>query len=131
MLIDNLNKTVKQFFGFGIVGVCNNLICLMVYYPIVFINADLYLLANILGFLISTLNAYVMNSHFVFKAKKFDKKSLVKTYCTYIISLGISTLLLYILVNRLGVDARLAPIFCLMITVPFNFLLNRIWVYRR
>lgn len=130
MLKDKLNKNFKQFIGFGIVGIFNNLICLAVYYPIVFINAELYLLANVCGFLISTLNAYIMNSKFVFKTKKFNKRSLAKTYCTYLISLGISTFLLYIMVNRLGIDAKLAPIFCLFITVPFNFLLNRLWVYR-
>lgn len=130
MLNDKLSKIAKQFVGFGIVGVFNNLISLGVYYLVIYFNTSWYLLGNVLGFLVSTLNAYIMNSRFVFKARKLDKGSLAKTYCTYIISLGISTLLLYVLVNKLQVDTRLAPIFSLMVTVPFNFILNRFWVYR-
>ena len=131
MLKDSLQKMAKQCVGFGIVGIFNNLICLAVYYLVIYFNASWYLFGNVLGFLVSTLNAYIMNSKFVFKAKKFDKLNLGKTYCAYLISLGISTLLLYVLVNKLQVDARLAPIFSLMVTVPFNFILNRFWVYNR
>ena len=131
MLKDSLQKMAKQFVGFGIVGIFNNLICLAVYYLVIYFNSSWYLFVNVLGFLVSTLNAYIMNSKFVFKAKKFDKLNLGKTYCAYLISLGISTLLLYVLVNKLQVDARLAPIFSLMVTVPFNFILNRFWVYNR
>jgi len=129
-LKDNLPKTVKQLLGFSVVGVFNNLIFLAVYYLVIYFNTRWYLIGNILGFLVSTLNAYMMNSKFVFKAEKLNKKSLVKTYCTYIMSLGISTLLLYVLVNRLDIDASIAPIISLMITIPFNFLMNRFWVYR-
>lgn len=131
MLKDSLQKMARQFVGFGIVGIFNNLICLAVYYLVIYFNASWYLFGNVLGFLVSTLNAYIMNSKFVFKAKKLDKRNLGKTYCAYLISLGISTLLLYVLVNKLQVDARLAPIFSLMVTVPFNFILNRFWVYNR
>lgn len=131
MLKDSFQKIARQFVGFGIVGIFNNLICLAVYYLVIYFNASWYLFGNVLGFLVSTLNAYIMNSKFVFKAKKFDKRNLGKTYCAYLISLGISTLLLYVLVNKLQVDARLAPIFSLMVTVPFNFILNRFWVYNR
>ncbi len=130
MLNDKLSKIAKQFVGFGIVGVFNNLISLGVYYLVIYFNTSWYLLGNVLGFLVSTLNAYLMNSKFVFKARQFDKQTLVKTYCTYIISLGISTLLLYLLVDCFQIDARIAPIFSLMVTVPFNFILNRFWVYR-
>lgn len=129
MLKDRLYKIVKQFVGFGIVGVFNNLIFLAIYYLVIYFNTSWYLIGNVLGFLVSTLNAYFMNSKFVFKAKKYNRKKLFKTYCIYIASLGISTLLLFVLVNKLNIDTRLAPIFCLMVTVPFNFVLNRKWVY--
>ena len=125
----DLNKIIKQIFGFGIVGFLNNAICLLVYYLVIFLDSDWYLLANALGFIISTLNAYIMNSKFVFKASDFKKKHLLKTYCTYLISFGISTLMLYILVNKINIDVGVAPILSLTVTVPFNFLMNRFWIY--
>lgn len=129
-----VKKTVLQIIRFGFVGVLNNLISLVVYYIVVFIRQDIYLLGNALGFLVSTLNAYVWNSRFVFRSGERPSKGkgeLLKTYCVYAVSLCISTLLLYILVDLLRVSTKIAPICSLMVTVPFNFVLNKLWIYRK
>lgn len=126
---------MRQLFKFGLVGVLNNMISLIVYYTVIAINRDWYLGGNALGFFISTLNAWYMNSHFVFlsakKGTRAKRTAFVRTYLTYMVSLGIGTALLYIFVECLGVDERLAPFGCLMLTVPFNFLMNKFWVYKR
>ena len=125
-------KTVKQFVKFGITGVVNNVISLVVYYIVIFINSKWYLFGNILGFLVSILNAYFMNSRFVFKNKKENapKKQIIKTYITYTLSLLISLLILYISVEKLGIDEKIAPFIALTVTVPLNFLANKFWIYK-
>lgn len=128
-----LSILVTQFIKFGMVGVANNVIFLAVYYLIVLWQSDLYLLGNVVGFLVSTLNAYLLNSRFVFGQERGNGKSkqaLVKTYVTYTISLGISTGLLYLLVDLWGLSEKIAPLISLMVTVPLNFVLNKLWVYR-
>lgn len=133
------NKTeiwqlLSQVIKFGIVGVLNNVICLAVYYLVVLVNEELYLLGNVLGFLVSTLNAYLLNSRFVFREKdqtKAPKGSLYKTYATYMLSLGVSTGLLYMLVDVMQMSEKIAPLISLMITVPMNFILNKLWVYKK
>jgi len=127
-------KQVIQFCKFGLVGVLNNIIALSVYYIMVFFNSRLYLLGNALGFLISTLNAYFMNSRFVFSRQTENQRQwrqIGKTYAVYVCSLLISTLILYILVDHLQISNKLAPICSLMVTVPFNFLMNKFWVYQK
>ena len=75
-----------------------------------------------------------MNSRYVFRSddqnKKSPKETLIRTYITYVISLGISTALLYLFVDKLKINEKLAPIGCLMITVAFNFFMNKFWIYR-
>lgn len=125
---------VSQIVKFGLVGVLNNIICLLVYYIVVAINAKLYLLGNALGFIISTLNAYFLNSRFVFRTatqKEIPKGSLVKTYLTYMLSLCISTSLLFLLVDIIGIHENIAPIISLIVTVPLNFVLNKLWIYKK
>ena len=130
---NNFVKAGAKFVKFGVVGVINNVISLVVYYVIIFFNQELYLIGNVLGFFISTLNAYFMNSRFVFAAK--DKTHslgrLIRTYAVYVTSLCISTLMLYVLVQKLGISRNIAPVFALMVTVPFNFVMNQIWVYAK
>ena len=64
-----LSSLLPQFIKFGVVGILNNAISLAVYYLVVFLNPGFYLVGNALGFLVSTLNAYLLNSRFVFKGE--------------------------------------------------------------
>lgn len=125
--------TVLQICKFSVVGVLNNVISLAVYYIVIYLDSTLYLFGNVLGFIISTLNSYILNSHFVFDSRKSGstaKKMLGKTYIVYICSLLISTALLFLLVQIFGISERIAPICALAVTVPFNYLMNKLWVYR-
>ncbi len=132
-MMHNFKANALQFFKFGIVGIINNIISLIIYYIVILFNQEWYLIGNALGFLISTLNAYIMNSLFVFTQNKRHppKKYLIRTYVVYISSLGISTLLIYIFVQIIDISEVIAPILSLLITVPYNFLMNRFWIYRK
>jgi len=125
-------KTINQLFKFGITGLINNGISLGVYYIVIFINAKWYLFGSVLGFLVSVLNAYFMNSKFVFKEKKEDnsKKQIVKTYILYTLNLVLGLAILYISVEKFHISEKIAPFVSLIITVPINFLANKIWVYK-
>lgn len=127
-----ISNWVVLFGKFGVVGVINNIVSLTIYYLVVSFNESLYLLGNATGFIVSTFCAYLLNSHFVFGSprKQKGRTALIKTYATYMTSLCMSTLILYILVQKLGIGERIAPIFSLMVTVPFNFLMNKLWVYK-
>ncbi len=137
-------KLIKQFIKFGLVGIINTAISLSIYYIFLWLNADLYLLGNVVGFIISTLNAYLWNRKFVFGDKTMQKeersnasnqsrltvtKEILKTYATYGFSLGLSTLLLYLEVEIIGIPETVSPLINLFITTPLNFLINKFWVY--
>lgn len=127
---------VKQFIQFGIVGLSNTLISLVVYYLFIIINEHWYLAGNAVGFMVSTVNAYYWNSRKVFKTAGGGREPtririLVKTFAAYGLSLALSTVLSFILVDKARISVYVAPCFVLMITVPLNFCMNKYWVYSK
>ncbi len=132
-------RVFRQFLGFGIVGVSNTLLSLFVYYIFKWLGVH-YLLANIAGVIVGILNSFFWNSKFIFKNKAEDsaqKKTIfakTSTFYRMCIAYGLtsllSTFLLYVWVQWLGISDNIAPIINLCITVPLNFLLNKLWVFK-
>ncbi len=132
-------RVFRQFLGFGIVGVSNTLLSLFVYYIFKWLGVH-YLLANIAGVVVGILNSFFWNSRFIFKTKSENstqKKTIFAKTATFYrmcVSYGLtallSTLLLYVWVQLLGISDNIAPIINLCITVPLNFLLNKLWVFK-
>ena len=120
-----------QFVKFCLVGVLNTAISLGIYYIFVVANNKLYMLGNAFGFMISVLNSYFWNSRFVFKKQDEKCKTIIKTFIAYGTNLIISSLILYLLINKLDFSEFIAPIVNLFITVPLNYILNKKWVMRK
>ena len=105
-----------------------------IYYVIVFLNRDAYLLANVLGWIVSVFNSFIWNNKFVFQNKGSKQNigyRLLKTYGAYGITLLLSSALLVVQVEYLGVSEFIAPIINLFVTTPINFMLNKFWAFRK
>jgi putative flippase GtrA len=121
----------KQLIKFGVVGFSNALICLGVYYLLVFISVH-YTIAYIIAFLASVYNAYFWNSRYVFiRSSKSEVMTFTKTFITYSGTLLLGVGLLFLMVNTLRISQFIAPLINLSITIPLNFLLNKYWVFKR
>lgn len=123
-----------QFVQFAMVGVSNTIISYTVYALLVLASIN-YLIANIIGFLVSVLNAYYWNNRYVFKGQEGETrvwwKTLAKTFFAYAgTGLVLANILLFILVKALSVHEMLAPILILFVTTPINFLANKLWAYK-
>ena len=129
-----MKQSLVQFIKFGIVGVSNTLISLLVYYIVLWINEDWYLAGNIGGWVISVANAFFWNERYVFVQQKHDFKSVLirigKTYLSYGATFLLSTVLLYLEVDVWQWSAVIAPVANLLITIPLNFLLNKFWAFK-
>jgi len=120
----------KQFFKYGIVGVSNTLISLGAYYALVHFGVH-YLIANLIAFILGTLNAYYWNNKYVFKAKGNSLSRLARVFAAYGFTLLLSTGLLYLMVDVIGISKFIVPIINLCITIPTNFLLNKFWAFKK
>ncbi len=126
-------KNMVQFLKFGIVGLSNTLVSLAVYYVFLWVNPKLYLVGNVIGWVVSVANAYYWNNKYVFgdgqKGLRQTLKKLSKTYLSYGATFVLSTLLLYIEVDILNWSSIISPFVNLIITIPLNFLLNKFWAF--
>ena len=118
-----------QFIKFGLVGVSNTAVGFGVYYLLYYCGAH-YLIANIVSWLISVFNAFYWNNKYVFRSGSNWWITLFRTYISYGASLVVSTLMMYVLIEFLRVSPVIAPVICLLVTVPLNFLLNKFWAFK-
>ncbi len=129
-----LAKLFAQFVKFGIVGVTNTIISYVIYAVMVYLGCH-YLIASITSFVISVLWSFYWNNRMVFTLEEGQQRSigraLVKTFASYALTgLVLANVLLFVEIDLLGVNAYIAPIINLVITVPLNFFLNRNWAFR-
>lgn len=124
---------LKQFIKFGLVGVSNTAISLGIYYIFIYFNKDLYLLGSIAGFFVSVLNSFYWNNKYVFETQGQGEwfKRLIKTYMSYGGTTILSTVLLYLEVDILHINEAIAPLINLVITVPLNYLVNKLWAFKK
>ena len=129
----NWIPSLIQFVKFGIVGLSNTLISYVVYVAGVRFGMH-YLLASILGFVISVLNSFYWTNKYVFGQGKEERnllKTLLKTFMAYAFTgLVLANILLYIWVDILGISEYLGPLINLVVTVPLNFVINKLWAFR-
>lgn len=118
-----------QFIKFGIVGLSNTFIGLGIYYLLLWIGAN-YLICNAVSWVISVFNAFYWNNKYVFKNENTWFNALIRTYISYGFSFLVSTVLLYLFVEWCGISKVLAPVVCLVVTIPLNFLLNKFWTFK-
>jgi len=129
-----LFQLLIQFLKFGLVGLSNTAVSMAVYYLFLWINSDWYMLGSILGTILSIANAFFWNDRFVFTGNKQDVKSvlirLIKTYISYGGTSILSNVLLWIEVSVFGIGKVIAPIVNLIVTIPLNFLINKLWTFQ-
>ncbi len=136
---ETLSKII-QFIKFGIVGFTNNVIFYLVNVGVLLLlkNKNLeydYMAANIAAFLISVLWSFYWNNKFVFVKKEGESRSigkaLLKTYLSYAFSgIVLNNALSYFFINYMGISKFVAPLINLFLTVPINFLLNKLWAFK-
>lgn len=131
--MQTLIEYVKQFISFGLIGGLNTILSLGIYWLVIYRGGH-YLLANAIAFAITVFISYVLNNIFTFKGEgkaEWSLKTLFKVYVSYsITSLFLTSFLLWIWTDCLGINENIAPIINLFFTIPLNFLLNKIWAYK-
>lgn len=129
-----------QFIKFGIVGLSNtiiayvlNILTLLILRPFV-LNWD-YVIANIVAFVLSVLWSFYWNNKYVFTVKEGEKRStlhtLLKTYASYgFTGIVLNNALSYVWINLLFISKYIAPLINLIVSVPVNFVMNKMWAFR-
>ena len=132
--------SLLQFIKFGIVGVSNTAIGYFLNVAVLFIlkpydlSWDFYV-ANVVSFFLSVLWSFYWNNRYVFKVQEGEKrnagKALLKTYLSYgFTGIILNNVLSHFWVDVLGISKFVAPLLNLFLSVPINFLMNKLWAFR-
>lgn len=132
-------NSLLQFVKFGIVGLSNTLISYFLYSGglILFHRFELfeqadYFVAQAVAFVVSVAWSFYWNNKVVFgdTSQKWWSK-LIKTYISYSFTgLFLSAFLLWIWIDYIGISEYIAPLINLAVTVPLNFMINKLWTYK-
>lgn len=119
-----------QIFKFVIVGGIATIIDWIVYY-ILYNYAHLDpLVANILSFSVSVIYNYIASVKWVFDVKKDKNKirMLVEFLIFSVIGLILSEMLLWLGINKLGMNAMIVKIIATAIVMVFNFITRKLFL---
>ena len=132
-------SSLTQFIKFGIVGVSNTVVSYVTNILVLFVMKPVnvswdYFVGNIVAFLLSVLWSFYWNNKFVFKKEDGEKRNiwaaLFKTYVSYgFTGLILNNILLVLWISVLHMNKMIAPIINLIINIPINFFLNKIWAF--
>jgi putative flippase GtrA len=130
-LAGRLNAPVViQFVKFGIVGVSNTLLTLVVYTVLLKVFGVWYLAASAIGFIVGATNGFLLNRKWTFKEHVGDRSTPVKWGIVQTCGLGVDEVLLYVLVHDGHLDKLLAQVCATAVVTVTTFFVNRAWTFK-
>lgn len=122
-----LNKKVIRYV---IAGVLTTLISILSYN--IFRNVNInYEVSTILSWIVAVIFAYYINSRFVFQNRNNSFKDFFKFVLCRLLSLGIDLLCMYILVDIISINDRIAKVLVQGIVFVLNYLFSKLIVFKK
>lgn len=128
-----------QFIKFCLVGITNTLLAYVInIIALLFMDGhDVpfdYVIANLVAFFLSVLWSFYLNSKFTFQmqyeARHTFWNALIKTYISYSLTgIFLFNILSFLLIDICNFSKFYVPLMNLTITVPLNFVLNKLWAF--
>lgn len=118
-------KLIKRMFSnqkirFLFVGGLNTIVGYGSFALLLFMNLN-YLVANTISYIIGIIHSYFWNKKFTFKSKNKSPLELVKFIFVYIVNYLIGMIILYLLVDKLGINHYIAGMLNLIITTLISW----------
>ena len=136
---DTLN-VMSQFIKFTIVGASSSIVAYLINILTLLILKPYnlswdYFAGNISSFLLSVLWSFFWNSKYAFRLEDGETRNpwnaLLKTYATYAFTgLVLNNVLSYIWIDMMGISKIIAPLINMVIGLPINYVLNKIWAFK-
>jgi len=131
--IEFIDKKIdlKKFIKFGITGVINTLIDLLIYAflcEIIILDPKI---SKIISQTIAIINSYIVNKNWTFqKRKNYNRSEIFKFLIINGGSLALNYLGMYIFYDNLGLNKYLCLIPIAIITIAINYFGNKLFVFK-
>jgi|ERR1700677_700667 len=119
-----------QFVKFGIVGVSNTVLTLVVYTLLLKVLGVWYLAASAIGFVVGAVNGFLLNRRWTFREHVGDALTPVRWGIVQGFGLGVDELLLYLLVHDAHLDKLIGQVCATAVVTVTTFFVNRAWTFR-
>jgi len=124
----------RQLVKFALVGVSSFMIDLSLYLFLtrfIFWFSQHYIIANTISFLLTVLWSFTLNRLWTFRVSSgFSGKQYSKFLIVSSIGLSLSSGLLYLAVDRLGLYDVVAKFMVAVVVMTWNFSANKFWTFR-
>jgi len=121
---------VRQFVKYGIVGASNTVITFVVYTILVQVVGVEYIVSLILGYLAGSINSYVLNRHWTFRAGHLSHTSVGTRFAiVQVLAILANVGLLYLLVHDAHVHKVAAQAILTLPVLAITFFVNRAWSF--
>lgn len=118
----------EKFIKYAISGTINTLITLLIYNILIQIGMN-YMVSNVIAYFLGIINGFILDKIWVFKSNKKIVPLFSKFIIVNMISLFFNSLILFILVNNIGLDSILSQLISTISTGIFNYIMNRVWTF--
>ena len=139
-VLDKNWEGFMQFVKFGIIGLSNTVISYILNVAVLLILSPFsvswdFFAGNMVGFLLSVLWSFYWNNRFVFTMQEGQRRSvwkaLLKTYLAYgFTGIILNDILSWLGITKFGISKFIAPVINLIVSVPLNFIINKLWAFR-
>jgi len=128
MLLEKVKKLIlekKQFILYSIIGFSGAFIDFVVFIVLIKVFSMNAIIANAISISLGITNNFILNSIFNFKVKDKLKQRFIKFYLIGLFGFFISSLIIYILKEVLGVDPIISKLCSIVIVVILQYSLNK------
>jgi putative flippase GtrA len=122
---------VRQFVKYGVVGASNTALTFVTYTVLEKLGIN-YLIALPLGYGVGSLNSYILNRHWTFRARDIAHTTTGRRFVVVQgVAIAANELLLYVFVHHLGIDKIAAQAILTVPVLAVTFFANRWWTFAR
>lgn len=123
---------IKHLLKFAIVGVIGTIINLSILYYLTEFANVYYIISEIIAFMLSALNNYILNKIWTFKEK--IQEQIIKKYFQFtsvcLVSLLFNISILFILVEYFNLWYILAELIAIFCSFLINFFGSKLWTFK-
>ena len=119
----------RTMIKFIIVGIINTIISYSIFSILTYCGIW-YIYSNLIGYVISVANSYVLNKFFVFKQPKRSLSEMVRFLSVYIAQYIICVMILFVCVDFGGLSPYIAGIFSIFVGIFISYVGHKCFTYR-
>jgi putative flippase GtrA len=117
-----MKNIFREFSKFTLVGVFNTIFTYLLYLSL--LSFFSYQIAFSISYCLGIVSSYFLNSYFSFK-EKIRLQAIIKYPIVYVLQYILGLGGMYLFVELIKVNKIIAPIFCIIFTLPFTFILAK------